>query len=412
MNLTFKLLIITLIGLVLSCTTSKKEEKKEYAPGTFGYDLQSIGKKDSLVILKNAEGNAQVMVSPKYQAKVFTSTAEGLDGNSFGWVNHDAINSDKFTPHMQAYGSEDRLWLGPEGGQFSIYFAPESKMEFANWTVPAPIDSEPWKLVSSDRTNAEMEKEMKIVNYSGSKFEIHVNRNIRLIEKEGIKEILDIVPDNDIKWVGYESENIVTNTGENEWTEESGTVSIWILGMFNCSPNSTVVAPYKEGSEDELGKIATTNYFGELPPDRIKYENGLLYFKVDGQKRSKIGLSPQRALPITGSYDPDNNLLTVVKFSVHANNNKYVNSLWEEKQEEPFKGDVLNSYNDGPLEDGSQLGPFFEIESSSPAAFLKPGEKISHYQNVFHFVGEKEQLTKITEALFGVSTEEIAGVFR
>jgi hypothetical protein len=411
MQPTFKLLTIILIALITSCTTSNKEEKKEYKPGTFGYDLQSIGKRDSLVILKNAEGNAQVMVSPKYQAKVFTSTANGLDGNSFGWVNHDAINSDELTPHMQAYGSEDRLWLGPEGGQFSQYFAPGVAMEFKNWTVPAPIDSEPWKLISSNRTSAMMEKEMKVINYSGTEFELKVNRNIRLIDNKEIKEFLDIVPNEEIKWVGYESENIVTNTGENEWTEESGTVSIWILGMFNCSPNSTVVAPYKEGSEDELGKIATTNYFGELPPDRIKYETGLLFFKVDGRKRSKIGLSPQRALSITGSYDPDNNLLTVVKFSVHENNNKYVNSLWEEKQEEPFKGDVLNSYNDGPLEDGSQLGPFFEIESSSPAAFLKPGEKISHYQRVFHFVGEKEQLSKITKALFGVSTDEIARVF-
>jgi hypothetical protein len=407
----FKLVSIFILGIAISCTTGKKEQEKEYAPGTFGYDLQIIGKRDSLVILKNKKGNAQVMVAPKYQAKVFTSTAEGLDGNSFGWVNHDAINSDELTPHMQAYGSEDRLWLGPEGGQFSLYFAPGDAMEFANWTVPAPIDSEPWKLVSSDRTSAMMEKEMKIVNYSGTKFEMKINRNIRLIENQDIKEILNIVPDENIKWVGYESENILANTGDNEWTEESGTVSIWILGMFNCSPNGTVVVPYKEGSEEELGKIATTNYFGEIPPDRLKYENGLLYFKVDGQKRSKIGISPQRALPVTGSYDPDNNLLTIVQFSVHENNNKYVNSLWEEKQKEPFKGDVLNSYNDGPVEDGSQMGPFFEIESSSPAAFLKPGEKISHYQKVFHFIGKKEQLTKISEAVLGVDIETIDAVF-
>jgi hypothetical protein len=31
---------------------------------------------------------------------------------------------------------------------------------------------------------------------------------------------------------------------------------------------------------------------------------------------------------------------------------KYVNSKWGQ-QDDPYKGDVVNSYNDGPVEDGS-----------------------------------------------------------
>ena len=89
---------------------------------------------------------------------------------------------------------------------------------------------------------------------------------------------------------------------------------------------------------------------------------------------------------------------------------EYVNSLWEH-QEEPFKGDVLNSYNDGPLEDGSQMGPFYEIESSSPAAFLKLGESITHYHRVFHFIGEEADLDRITKQVLGVSINQITSVF-
>ena len=57
-----------------------------------------------------------------------------------------------------------------------------------------------------------------------------------------------------------------------------------------------------------------------------------------------------------------------MNYSLPAGEREYVNSLWE-IQDEPFRGDVVNSYNDGKLEDGTQLGPFYELESSSPAAF-------------------------------------------
>src|ERR1700753_3364543 len=56
--------------------------------GTFAYDLKFLQSKDSVVVLKNEAGTSQIIVSPKYQAKVFTSTADGDKGHSFGWVNY------------------------------------------------------------------------------------------------------------------------------------------------------------------------------------------------------------------------------------------------------------------------------------------------------------------------------------
>ena len=183
-----------------------------------------------------------------------------------------------------------------------------------------------------------------------------------------------------------------------------------MLGMLNPSDRGTVVIPYVQGEEKDLGKIATTNYFGEIPADRIKYDNGLLYFKVDGRHRSKLGLSEKRATSLAGSYDPINQVLTILQFSKPATSSGYVNSLWE-IQKEPFKGDVLNSYNDGPLADGTQMGPFYELESSSPAAFLAPGENLTHIQRFFHFAGTGEQLNRISQKVLGVSIEKIKSIF-
>ena len=57
-------------------------------------------------------------------------------------------------------------------------------------------------------------------------------------------------------------------------------------------------------------------------------------------------------------------------------------------QKEPYKGDVINSYNDGPLADGTQMGPFYEVESSSPALALKKGETGEYKANYLSFPGQ------------------------
>jgi len=83
----------------------------------------------------------------------------------------------------------------------------------------------------------------------------------------------------------------------------------------------------------------------------------------------------------------------------------YVNSKWE-IQKEPYKGDVINSYNDGPLRDGTQLGPFYEIESSSPAKELAPGQTQEYHQTTCHFQGDYGSLKELAKQLLGVNLDE------
>jgi hypothetical protein len=91
-------------------------------------------------------------------------------------------------------------------------------------------------------------------------------------------------------------------------------------------------------------------------------------------------------------------------------NATYLSQEWNPAKD-PLTGDAMNAYNDGPLADGSIMGPFLEVESVSPAAFLKPGESLSHVHNVFHFIGEEADLSPVTEKLFGVSISEITKAF-
>jgi len=335
----------------------------------------------------------------------------GLDGNSFGWINYKALESDSIEPHINAYGGEDRMWLGPEGGQYSIFFKPGSNMVFDNWQTPAALDTEPWDLISSSNKDVSMQKSMKLQNYSGTNFDVLLKRSVSLLNTEDLKVNLNIQPDSSVKWVAFKTNNTLINNGKKAWTKESGTLSIWILSMLNPIENGSAIIPYKSGDNKTLGPIATTNYFGEIPADRIKSKDGILYFKVDGKHRSKLGLAYKRATTFAGSYDITNKTLTILQLSLPEKEKEYINQLWE-VQKEPYKGDAINSYNDGPLENGGQIGPFYELESSSPAAFLAPSESISHVQRMYHFVGTEQQLDAISMKVLGVSIEQVKSIFK
>ena len=380
--------------------------KNEYAKGTFGYDLAFLEKyhKDLVTLGEDSTG-AQVIIAPAYQGRVMTSTADGKKGISFGWVNHELIASGKPAEHINAFGGEERLWLGPEGGQFSVYFKKGAEFKFENWFVPKEFDTEPFISVSSTKSEAKFEKEMHLENYSGNKFDLVVNRAIHLLNKSSIDSALGIPIPQQVQAVAFESDNSITNKGTRKWDKKTGMLSIWILSMMNASENTTVVVPYKQGDSTKLGKILTDDYFGKVPADRLKVNDGLILFRADANHRSKIGLSPSRALPMLASYDGVNNVLTIAQFSLHAGATDYVNSLWK-IQDNPFAGDAVNSYNDGPI-DGKQMGKFYEIESSSPAAALAPGQTIHHLHRTIHLKGSKEDLDKIAMKLLGVGVDAI-----
>jgi hypothetical protein len=390
-------------------TTSEANRDSSYQKGTFGYDLNFLELHDSVIVLKDNSGHSKIIVSPKYQAKVLTSTTSGNDGMSIGWVNYKAFG-DTLDAHMNAYGGENRFWLGPEGGKFSLFFKPGAKMVFENWKTPAAFDSEPWDVTNKDGQSVTMHKNMDLTNYKGTGLNISVDRTVKILQPSSIANILGINVDTSVKVVGYETDNVITNAGKNDWTENTGMPCIWILDMFKPSPATVIVVPFKNAAGQPFSKVATTNYFGEIPPDRLKHTDDVLYFKADGKSRGKLGVSPLFARHFAGSYDSKNKLLTIINFDMDSAA-KYLNQEWITTKP-TYLGDAVNAYNDGPLADGSQMGPFYEIESVSPAAFLKSGQSLSHRQSVFHFTGDEKSLNNIAQKLLGVSLSDIEKAFK
>ena len=395
---------VILIALAASCAKPAKAPEGVL----FKDDLAFLKAHTKPVVLSTADGQAQVAVNPDLQGRVMTSTAAGPGGLSFGWIGREAIASGINNPHMNSFGGEDRFWLGPEGGQFSIFFKPGDPFDLDHWWTPPPVNEGSFDVVAQAEDRIRFRRLLLLTNYSGTVFDLEVDREVRLLGAADVAALGLPLPEG-VKMVAYKSDNRITNTGTDAWTKEAGLLSIWILGMFNPSPETTIVIPFKPGPEAELGPAVNDAYFGKVPADRlvVKAQDGVLFFSGDGKYRSKIGISPARVKPFAGSYDAANGVLTIVHLTVPEGATDYVNSMWE-IQKEPFAGDVVNSYNDGPASPGAKpLGPFYELESSSPAAALAPWKTLVHVHTTMHFQGPEKALDAIARKALGVGLEEI-----
>ena len=378
----------------------------------FESDLAFLRQNTDVVVLSDASGTAQVVVAPEYQGRVMTSTTGGAGAPSFGWIGRAAIAARQRQPHINVFGGEDRFWLGPEGGQFSLYFTQGDPFDLDHWQVPDAIDWGKWDVDTQSASAVRFRKRISLVNYTGTPFDIEVDRTIRLLAADDFATHLGQPLGPGVRMVAFESSNTVTNAGSQPWLPTSGLVSVWILGMFTPSPETTIAIPFVAGPESALGPVVNDAYFGKVPDDRLRVAESVVLFRGDGQYRSKIGISPLRARPVAGSYDGQRRVLTLVQYTRPPNADAYVNSMWE-MQRDPFKGDVINSYNDGPPAPGRPpLGPFYELETSSPALSLSPGQPHTHVHRTFHLVGPEADLDRISRHALNIGLADMESVLR
>ncbi|MGC9454734.1 MAG: DUF6786 family protein [Phycisphaerae bacterium] len=369
---------------------------------TYADDLALLRQRVEVLELAGP-GDARIAVVPAYQGRAMTSTLAGDDGASFGWLNEDFITSGQESEQFNNYGGEDRFWLGPEAGQFGLWFSKGEPFDLAHWRTPEGFNAGPFEVASLKPDNVEMTTRFDVTNYSGTTFTCDVRRKIAALDAAELVQI-----PSGVSAVAFESANTLTNGGDQPWSRETGLLSVWIVGQFKPLPRGKVVVPLAGEARDPADGV-TTDYFGELPADRCRITDSHVFFTCDGKFRSKIGIAPRRSREVLGSYDADGGVLTIVWFNLPDNALKlpYVNSLWE-MQDEPYAGDVVNSYNDGPPAPGEKpMGPFYEIETSSPAAELKPGQSITHKHRTAHFAGEFDALNELAKGILGVDLSEI-----
>lgn len=404
--------------------------------GNFGSDEAFLRKHTDIITLSSSDGQSKVLVAPELQGRVMTSTLAGDSGFSFGWINYDLVpkgiapegERTDLEKHFHAFGGAERFWFGPEGGQYSVYFSPDTPAyEFEYWKVPALIDTEAYDVVEKPRSNwgprlstrrssgdsstsVSFVKEASLVNKSGFTFDLRIDRDVKLLSNGEIERVLDFDLPASTKAVAFTSDNKVTNTGTVDWKAETGLPSIWLLNMLKHTPKTVVGIPVL----DAPGESVRSDYFGAVDETRLTQKNQTVFFKADGKYRSKIGIPPSHATPFAGSWDDLNKVLTIVHYNLPADaaSQPYVKSQWEDHKK-PYAGDVINAYNDGaPTPDAKPLGPFYEIESSSPALALRKGQSFTHTQTTIHIQGPEKVLNAISEDILGASLDQFRTVFK
>ena len=169
-------------------------------------DLDFLSQNTQTIVLKNNNGQCQIAIAPAFQGRVMTSTSKGRQGKSYGWINYDLIGSNTIQEHINAYGGEDRFWLGPEGGQYAIFFEKDTPFTLDYWNTPKVIDTEPFNLVDQSSTHAVFDQNITLENYQNFVFQINVNRKISLLQKEEIEQNLAIDLNETLAFVGYQSD--------------------------------------------------------------------------------------------------------------------------------------------------------------------------------------------------------------
>ena len=297
---------------------------------TYAQDLAVVRARADVLELAGEAGRS-VAVVPAWQGRVMTSTTSGQNGPSFGWLNEAFISAGAEDPVFNNFGGEDRFWLGPEAGQFGLWFAEGDPFDLAHWRTPEGFNTGPFEVVERTEDSVGMARQFDVTNFAGTAFHCGVQRTVRALGKAEIAEKVGLDLPAGAEAVAFESENVLANVGEEPWTQDGGLPSIWILGQFKPLARGRVIVPIRAGNVADFGPKATTDYFGQIPQDRCSVGERHVLFSCDGAFRSKIGISPRRSKGVIGSYDPDAGALTIVKFNqpLTAAELPYVNSLWE-----------------------------------------------------------------------------------
>ncbi|MBI5116019.1 hypothetical protein HZA56_06055 [Candidatus Poribacteria bacterium] len=351
------------------------------------------------ITLKREASEGCLLIAPDLSARIMAVSMDGAADENFGFVKPEAIANRGKDPQFNAYGGALRWWVGPEGGQYGVAFPPGTEnFDLNSWYISEEYNGKPFAVAYPQQeagTSALMGTEFSVRNTIGTRFNIGVTSRISLIGNS----LMNSRSKNKnrqprLKHLGYLSETTFENLSSEPMRKETGLLSIWMLGMYVAGQRTYVIAPFERRG---IGRIVTDTYFnaGGIGGNRliVNEKSGYLLFRADAKERSKIGLSRSSASSVIGSMDVSRNLLTVWRFPIRRSM-PYVNSLWEQ-QKRPYAGDVSNSYND----DG-KFGNFYELECSSHALALKPGERFSFPLEIHHYRGSGETLHSLADKLF------------
>ena len=328
--------------------------------------LNYLARKTPVIELYDQLGG-RVAVCPDWNGKVLTSTNGGLDGDSFGFINVHAIDTECF----EDFGGEDQWTFSP-----LIYsFAVES--------------------IKENRIVLQQIRQMADAN--GMPAELHVTRTISLLSRSQAgtlfgDAVADALKQSDVSDVGFYTENTVRS-------QEKAYVASRQRGMFNASPHTAVIVSMPPVSFTPEPFAVGIDYLGGAPHGRVRYLAQTLLIRTDGQKRCQVTMPFAAAPPVFGAIELRSGTLTLWTFD-----------LPEGSSEE---NDVIRIYNPGlsqGLSHGGEpgLAAYYEVNCFSAVRELQPEHPLTSSRYTVHINADNSTLDGIIQQTFGVSLTGIS----
>jgi hypothetical protein len=349
-----------------------------------------------------------IVVAPALQGRVLSAEVGSV--GSTGYVNLPAIERGARDRQFNNFGGQDRLWIGPEAGSYGVYFRPGDTISRTTWRVPEDLNSGEMDVVKWSEHSVSMTRDMELANYLGYRFSLRVDRHVEAIAAAALRRELGVTLPEGVAFVGFATENKLTNTGDAAWEKDKGMLCLWVLGQYDAGARTVVAAPFRAADSATSEPPFNDDYFGRVSvdtPERLQAVGGVAVFRADARREGKFGLGRERSTGVAGSYDPDRRLLVVVKFDVDREAPYYASFSWDPINREPYKGDVFQAYNADSTTPESAENTFYELESVSPCRPLKPGESLDHRHATFCFQGDRAGLERIAQEVLTVSLDEL-----
>ena len=322
--------------------------------------LNYLAQKTSVIELYNQFGG-RVAVCPEWNGRIVTSTCEGLEGDSFGFANVQAMDTGRF----EDFGGEDQWTISPLIHSFVVEYIKEQK--------------------------AVLQRTLSMPDANGAPTEFHLSRTISLLNPHNIGTLFDdsvaeSLDRDNVSVVCFHTENTV-------WAREPVWVASRQRGMFNASPHRCIIVstpPANEFEPDPFPSII--DYLGNSPHSRIRHLEQAMLIRADGQKGCRVTIPFSHSPPIFGAVELRLGSLTLWTFDVPGDSEE----------------DEILIYNSGYAH-GSKLdwATYYETNCFSAAQNVQPEQLLTYCQGTLHLNAENKILGEIIREVFGVTLEEI-----
>jgi len=112
---------------------------------------------------------------------------------------------------LKGVNLEDRLWLGPEAGQFGLWFRAGEPFTLNAFRTPAGFNSGPFKVLNASAEAVTMTRQFSVTNYAGTSFDCSVRRVVQLLDEEMAASALSAPLPADLYWAGFETINSLSH---------------------------------------------------------------------------------------------------------------------------------------------------------------------------------------------------------